>query len=378
MQTSLDADDVKVLRFCLARVRAWSTEYCLYSTDPKAGLTACDAIVPPRTPTHLTESMTEESMMTEREHEVHSTGVWPVLTELAEPVDTPSILESTDEPPMGEPESRTAEPSFTARPMVPAASESRKELPTSGIAVEERPAAAASRLPSFEPLPSLVVSRPAPQPKTKVARLRLPRIVSQILNDLPTQWQTLAKEIETRVTRDGLRTMMVATSTPGEGATSVSCALACALAEHTSLRVLLVDADFRRPSLTATLHLPARVGIEHHLLERVSLDEVILSCDKPKLDLLPTLEASQTPSLVGGKRFADAMARLRSGYDLVILDFGAVFATGESTTLPDGIDATLVVRDPTKSGPDLLDRLDAHLARHGICSLGVIENGVDA
>lgn len=409
MQASQAASDEKVLRFCLARVRAWSTEFCLYSTDPNAGLSTKDLMEWPKEATTVNDApceatlteperaiwtaptfiepairenlwafqRIEEPNMTPQEMQMHAMGRWPSfdsLLEGSEPVDTDSVLESADAPPQVtsdlQPTTTTAGESAMAIPARLLADEAMVS-----VAVQEPVVASARRQAVFRPLPTFVAATPALRPKCKVPRLRTPRVVSQILKELPAPWATLAKEIETRVTRDGMRTLMVATSLVGEGSTSVSCALACALAEHTSLRLLLVDADFCRPSLAKVLQLPSRVGVEHHLLERVSLDEIIVSCDKPKLDILPILEPFEVTACKNRRN--DLMTRMRSAYDLVVLDVGAVLESSEPTDLPAGIDATLVVRDPAKSSPALLDRLDAHLAEHGVSSLGVIENGVE-
>jgi Mrp family chromosome partitioning ATPase len=371
----MGTSEEKVLRFCLARVRAWSTEYCLYSTDPNAGGEPTDTFE------SQIDDKSEEPKMTQREMEVGTVEAWPSfdsLVECAEPVDTESVLESTDAPPRDAFHSPSPQMAIDSEAVVTIPSEVSMAVPMSGVAVQDPPVAAARRQALFAPLPSLVVANPTPRPKCKVHRLRLPRVVSQILEDLPAPWQTLSKEIETRVTRDGMRTLLVATSLVGEGATSVSCALACAMAEHTSLHILLVDADFRRPSLASVLQLPASAGIEQHLLDRASLEEVIASCDKPRLDILPTLAAFPMKDTgAAGSRWTDAIQRIRASYDLVIMDFGAVFASDAPVAPPAGIDATLVVRDPSKSGPELLDRLDAHFAEHGVSSLGVIENGVE-
>lgn len=209
-------------------------------------------------------------------------------------------------------------------------------------------------------------------------RLRLPKMVSQILNDVPEHWRDLARALASRVEEGNLHTLLVTSALVGEGATTVSIAVAASLAMHTELHVALVDADFANPSIAHQLKMNARVGMEHHLLEHVALEDVMTSYKRPSLSVLPTLEKFELPSIVEGEsKVSDLLDRMRSQFDLVVVDRGSIFAGRKPVPLPKGLDATLVVRDPSKSGPQLLDQLDRYLSRQGVSSLGVIENGVD-
>ena len=156
-------------------------------------------------------------------------------------------------------------------------------------------------------------------------------------------------------------------------------AVTIAMATHSSLKVVLVDGDLGHPSIGEQLKLSTRVGIEHHLLENVSLSEAIVTFQKPVFAVLPTMEPvdqAASPSIV--TKLREVIERLEATYDLVVIDIGSLFAGRKPVALPPGIDATLIVRDPTKSSPELLDQLDGYLARQGISSLGVIENGVES
>lgn len=249
---------------------------------------------------------------------------------------------------------------------------------------KEREAPAASqdgappRSRKFAPLAGLPAIRPECSETRMVPRLSLPRVVAQVLGDVPVQWRTLAEGIAERVRRDGLKTLAVATGKPGEGATTVAIALAVAVSERTDLKTLLLDADLADPTVASSLSIPIRFGVEHRLETDRSLDEVVVRCERPKLDVLPLLRSATTS--VSPSRPHDwegLLDELRSHYDLVVVDCGALFRRNGLQPPPDGVDAALIVRDPAKSSSTELDELDAHLARRGICSLGVIENCVD-
>jgi Mrp family chromosome partitioning ATPase len=237
---------------------------------------------------------------------------------------------------------------------------------------------APTRRRAFTPLAGLPALQPASANATTVPRLSLPRVVAQVLGDVPVHWRTLSDGLAARVRQDGLRTLAIATGRPGEGATTVAIALAVAVAERTDLKTVLLDADLADPSLATTLSIPASFGVERRLEAGRSLDEVVVRCERPKLDLLPMLRSAATSSNPSrSQAWESLLDELRSIYDLVVVDCGAVFRPGGPLAPPDGIDAALIVRDPAKSSSAELDELDAYLARRGICSLGVIENCVD-
>jgi Mrp family chromosome partitioning ATPase len=230
---------------------------------------------------------------------------------------------------------------------------------------------------AFDPLPGLGTSKLPVMPPA-ATKLKTPRVVSQILADAPTHWKSLAEAIAARVQEAGLKSLMVASALRGEGVTTVATALAIAVAQHGPMKVCLVDGNFSHPALANTLRLTARVGMEHHLRDNVALADTIVSFEKISLAVLPTLEAIDLPNVVlGMEKLKEVIGRLTQTYDLVIVDQGSLFSERKPTHLPEGIDATLLVRDPSKCSPELLDQLDGYVARHQISSLGVIENGVD-
>jgi Mrp family chromosome partitioning ATPase len=237
-------------------------------------------------------------------------------------------------------------------------------------AVADRPAVR-----TFAPL-APVVEAPAPL-RAAPLKLRLPTVLSQILRDAPDHWEHLSRGVEARVKESGLRSLLVTSALQGEGATTVATALAVTVAQKTDLKVLLLDADFAHPCLADQLKLGVRVGLEHHLLDATPLAQVTVAVEEPVFDILPTLEPFQLPAMAhSSRRLEDVLDELRRHYDLIIVDLGALFADRKPIRIPLGVDAALIVRDPARCSPDLLDQLDAYIARQGVSSLGVIENGV--
>lgn len=373
---------VKLLRYCLARLRAWEMEYRLYSS--RSANTAPTEVEQVPTVNPIAHETIDQPTKQESNMVRH-------VPQSSPPIDTPSSWEafggsidthsiSSSGTPFGVEAHRPA-PSKPAR-LEPYTLQhedpSPAPAPKGGMTMEpvSMPLTAMSR--SFRPLPQMAVPAPPVPEKPTLEKLRIPKVVAQILGDVPDHWKQLAQGIESRVKEAGLQTLLVTAALRGEGATTVATAVSVALATHTPLKVVLVDCDLGHPAISEQLKLNTRVGIEHHLLENVSLSEAIVTFQKPSLAVLPAMEPvdmTVMPSVT--MKLREVIERLEATYDLVVIDIGSLFAGRRPVQLPTGIDATLIVRDPTKSSPELLDQLDSYLARQGISSLGVIENGVD-
>ena len=375
---------VKLLRYCLARLRAWEMEYRLYSSRSSNATPSEDSneqSVSPRRTEGLDQPTKQESIMVRHVPQPSSAYDMPTTSwdTIGGAIDTHSISTSgspyTVEPtrPASSKPTRVDQYSLTHEEPLPAATKSAAKMEPM---TSPMPATSGR---TFRPLQQLTAPAPPVPEKPPAEKLKMPKVVAQILGDVPEHWKQLAEGIESRVKEAGLRTLLVTAALRGEGATTVATAVSVAIATHTPLKVVLVDGDLGHPSIGEQLKLNTRVGIEHHLLENVSLSEAIVTFQKPTLAVLPAMEPvdmTTTPSL--GMKLREVIDRLQATYDLVVIDIGSLFSGRKPVALPTGIDATLIVRDPTKSSPELLDQLDGYLARQGISSLGVIENGVDS
>jgi Mrp family chromosome partitioning ATPase len=382
-------DRLKLLRYCLARLRAWRSEYELYSLkksavdldlEPKRQPTLTKEIPVIEAESPAAPTRKDAEMYVRESRSMSSTaGLARLAPESAayfgSSIDTESVqvdLPGIYQPEVRSPDAKKSSPlksEAESYPMVSPTGESRPESPSVHDLRSPR------RL--FEPLPGLSGTKLTPA-SPAATKLRVPKIVSQILGDAPDHWKGLAEAIGARVKEAGLKSLMVGTALRGEGCTTVATALAWAVAQHSGLKVVLVDGDFSHPGLATMLKLPARVGMEHHLRDNVALSDTIVSFEKSHLSVLPTLEAIDLASMVlGVEKVGEVIERLCSTFDLVIIDQGALFAGRKPTVIPACVDAALLVRDPSKCSPELLDQLDTYVARHHVSSLGVIENGVD-
>jgi capsular exopolysaccharide synthesis family protein len=129
---------------------------------------------------------------------------------------------------------------------------------------------------------------------------------------------------------DGLRSLVVTSAGPGEGKSICSANIAIALAQ-TGLRVLLVDADMRRPRVHEIFSVPEEPGLSNLLTGNSKASEVI---QKTKMDKLWVMSAGHIPvnpaELLSSLRFVDFLAALEDHFDWVVLDTPPVLVVSDS------------------------------------------------
>lgn len=176
-----------------------------------------------------------------------------------------------------------------------------------------------------------------------------------------------------------LRTLLVTSSSPGEGKTTTAANLAFAMVMD-GKKVILVDTDLRRPSLHKLLELPTMPGVTDVLLERAKLDDALLPhADLPALSILTAGSTPPNPSdLLNSRRFHALMAELADRADLVIFDSPPVTAASDASILASQMDGTILVVE-TGSTKKAAARHSLELLRNGRANiLGVMYNKMRA
>jgi polysaccharide biosynthesis transport protein len=155
----------------------------------------------------------------------------------------------------------------------------------------------------------------------------------------------------------GAKSLLVSSTAPSEGKTFVSCNLAIALA-MTGQRVLLVDADLRRPKIHARFGAEHGPGLSDVLVGNVTLAAAIRSTGRPTLDLLPagTLPPNP-PELLGSASFAELMAQAVQDYDWVVLDSPPIRAVTDAAVIAHLANAVIFV-----AGAEMTDVRGARVA----------------
>jgi capsular exopolysaccharide synthesis family protein len=162
----------------------------------------------------------------------------------------------------------------------------------------------------------------------------------------------------------------------GDGKTTLAANLAVSIA-RSGKRVVLVDADFRRPSVHKLFGLAAEEGLTSHLVGEASLAEVTRAGRVEGLALIPCGARPTNPAeLLSSPRFFEALRELRDGYDFVIVDTPPLLAVTDPCVVAGYVDGVLLVIRVSKNGRPAAERAREMLATHGARVYGVVVNGV--
>ncbi len=152
-----------------------------------------------------------------------------------------------------------------------------------------------------------------------------------------------------RYSSDGkMKTFIITSAIKGEGKSFISAALGIAFAQ-TGKRVIVVDADLRKPDLHKFLGVDETVGLANVLKDTASLDEALKETKVPNLYLLPAGvlpkgSDSVTPAeLFSSEAMQHLLQRLKERFDLVIIDTPPMMAVADPSILAPMADGILLV-----------------------------------
>jgi succinoglycan biosynthesis transport protein ExoP len=147
------------------------------------------------------------------------------------------------------------------------------------------------------------------------------------------------------------QTLVIASSMPGEGKSTLATHLAISLSKMGDGRVLLIDADFRSPDQHHLFGLQMSEGLAGVLRGSVTLDEAIDTSLGEQLHILTAGEIRKDLArIVSKERIESLMQHVKGKYRFIIIDTAPVLAASETLSFAAGADVTLLctMRDVTR------------------------------
>jgi capsular exopolysaccharide synthesis family protein len=173
------------------------------------------------------------------------------------------------------------------------------------------------------------------------------------------------------------KTMLITSSVPNEGKSTISANLAVTMA-LSGARTLLIDGDLRRGALREAFGVSSKIGFSEVLKQEVNWQEVVVPTSYPNLFLLPRGKTLGQPSEHLLRESTDALLRdMYKNYDYIIIDSSPVLAADDSTSLAPKIDATLFVVRLSYTSARLTRKSLELLYNRQVNVPGVILNYVD-
>ncbi len=211
----------------------------------------------------------------------------------------------------------------------------------------------------------------------QLAGVPLHLIISQAPHSIMAeQFRQVRTRLQHAASLDTTRTIVVTSASPGDGKSTVACNLAAGLALN-GRRILLVDANFRRPDLHRMFNLPNDVGFSGVLDSVSNLDSAVQKTDIPNLEILTTGPKAANPTeLLESQLFSDFIDRALEEYDHIIFDTGPLLVVSEAVALAPRVDGVITVVRAKKNSRGMLSRVRDTLKQIKAENLGVVLNGV--
>jgi succinoglycan biosynthesis transport protein ExoP len=188
-------------------------------------------------------------------------------------------------------------------------------------------------------------------------------------------YRTLRTNLEFAAVDEPVRTLLVTSSIPSEGKTTTSGNLAVAFAQA-GRKVILVDADLRKPGIHKLFDLPNASGLTSLLrTDDVGIDDVAQATEEERLRVITTGPLPPNPAeLLGSHRMQAILERLAAAADLVIVDSPPLQAVTDAAILASITDGTLLVINAGHTRRDAAGRGREALAKSGARVLGATLN----
>jgi capsular exopolysaccharide synthesis family protein len=174
------------------------------------------------------------------------------------------------------------------------------------------------------------------------------------------------------------KVILVTSCIPGEGKSTLTANLAVSFAQHAK-KVLIIEADMRRPSMEHVMRIPNQIGLSTVLAGASQLEETILhGIHVPTLDVLPAGPRPPMPSeILGSALFDRLLETLRTLYDIILIDSPPALLLTDAVSISRKTDATIwVARSGVVTRP-YLARAAQLIARSGMPSIGFVLNRLD-
>ncbi|WP_425593665.1 CpsD/CapB family tyrosine-protein kinase [Cytobacillus gottheilii] len=188
------------------------------------------------------------------------------------------------------------------------------------------------------------------------------------------QYRTIRTNIQFSAIDQEIRTILVTSSGPGEGKSTTVANLAVVFAQQ-GKRVLLVDADLRKPTVHYTFNTLNTTGLTNVLTNQMSLMEAVKANDEKNLYILPCGPIPPNPSeLLGSKAMTRVMDEALNEFDIILFDTPPVLAVTDAQILANKCEGTIIVVGSGKTEKEQLLKSKEMLTAAQAKILGVVLN----
>lgn len=203
-----------------------------------------------------------------------------------------------------------------------------------------------------------------------------------VLNDPKSRISEAVKSIKTNLQfasiDKNVKTIMITSSMPGEGKSFIAANLASAFA-NSDINVLLIDCDLRKGRQHQIFDVSNVKGLSNLLIDDIkNRNKYIMKTKIDNIKVLPSGIVPPNPGeLLGSKKNKDLMQKLRTEYDLIILDCPPVNGLADALVITSLADSVIIVCAQNKTKTSLLNEAKKALTQVNAKITGVVINKFD-
>lgn len=190
-------------------------------------------------------------------------------------------------------------------------------------------------------------------------------------------YRTLRTNLQFSKVDQKLDSVLITSAGPKEGKSTTAANLAIAMAQA-GQKVVLVDADLRRPVIHSIFGVKKDLGLTNYLMEAISYEQLFKTTFLDNLFLITSGVLPPNPSeLLASHKMEDTLARLRADFDLVVIDSPPVIAVTDAAVMSTKVSGTILIVSAEHTNRDAIARADSLLKSVNAKLLGALLNGVN-
>ncbi|MGE1111790.1 CpsD/CapB family tyrosine-protein kinase [Priestia megaterium] len=188
------------------------------------------------------------------------------------------------------------------------------------------------------------------------------------------QYRTIRTNIQFSNVDKDIKTIVVTSSGAEEGKSTTTSNLATVYAQQ-GLKVLLIDADLRKPTGHYTFRLENHIGLTNVLTRQSTLAQAVQESEIPHLSVLTSGPIPPNPSeLLASAQMAELLKEMKEQFDMIIFDTPPILAVADAQILANQVDGTILVVSSGKTEKDAALKSKELLSNAQGKLLGVVLN----
>ncbi|MCU7494568.1 MAG: polysaccharide biosynthesis tyrosine autokinase [Ignavibacteria bacterium] len=201
-------------------------------------------------------------------------------------------------------------------------------------------------------------------------------IVAKKPDSIPAEaYRALRTRVQfSKFDNDGIKTILVTSSAPSEGKTTSAINLAGSFAQANK-KTIIIDCDLRKPRLHNLFKAERYPGFTDYVFGEVEFEQIIRKSNVNNLYYSTAGTIPPNPSeLLGSSHFDDFLNRLKSEFDMIIVDSPPIIAVTDSEILSRKVDASILVVSAETTEADLMTKSIELLRHEANTFIGVLLN----